>query len=149
MAAGDTIRALDWPVALQVKEDADADNIGTTFLQGAVACSGTFIANTAGKCKITVWALANADLANDIVSISFSLYQGTNDSGTIVAGPANERAARIVCMQALGSASGQYSEIITGLTAGATHFARTMHASASGTAGSDVVNRMIIVEPVQ
>lgn len=149
--AGQIIRALDFTAPQQTDEGTDINNIAdTTFVAGSTACSITFVAPTSGKVEIAIYCRANADSATNLLQVSFEVRE-TDASGTVVlAASAN----RVINLQLSSTAplsganlSGWYAYQVTGLTAGATYYAQTMH-QVGGGSDIDIVHRKISMIPL-
>lgn len=140
--AGQIIRALDFPPAVDVLETTTiADISSTTYAAGATQCSTTFTANTAGKALFNVWSRMQGD-GTFRVFLSIELREN-NVSGAIIKAPVDTEAVQ---GSTVGIVSYALSILQTGLTPGGTYFIRTMHKVAGGTT-SDIFTRRITVTP--
>lgn len=139
---GAFVRAVDFPAAVEVTETTTiADISSTSYSAGSVQCSTTFTANSAGKALIQLWTRMQGD-GTFRVFVGIELREGSV-SGTIVRSPSDTEA-----VQGITAATTSYAIpiLVSGLTAGATYFVRTMHKVAGGTT-SDIFTRKILVTP--
>lgn len=148
LLAGTTITALDTPESVEYTEPANEDNIGTAFSAGTTECGGTFTAPTTGRVWVNVYGQVNSDSGVDVISVSFQVYLGSSSAGVLVQDAADTLAARILHnASSTNSATGQVRLMVSGLTAGSTYYVRTMHRAGSAGSNSDVVHRIISIEP--
>lgn len=144
LTAGDTVRALDFPAVAFDDEGADESNVSSTsFTAGSTVCSDTCIVGTTGKLRIDLYALLRGDGTNQLF-VSFELYEGSDETGTLVLGATESRSVRIQSSDLDDKSTFWIEE---GLTVGATHFVRTMHRVNGGTT-ADVLHRRVALSPV-
>lgn len=147
--AGDAISTTWWPEAVTVLEDTDQlDITSTSATAGSPACSTTFVAPSSGRVGVAVAAEMRESAPGSRLFVGYELYEGTSAAGTL------KQAYRV---QFGVSTSGDTtaSEFMThgnmtmveGLTAGATHFIRTMHQTEGG-ATNDIGHRRLVVIPL-
>jgi len=146
-AAGDRIQALDFPATQSDTEDTDQTNITTTAAAGSPTCDVTFTAPTSGKVLVHVGGVGQDNGANNSVIIEPEVRED-DAAGAIVAATGTESRQLILrCNTSTTPASGTRTSLVSGLTAGSTYYAQTMHFSDAGTT-ADVLSRSIIVQPL-
>ncbi len=142
IAPGSPIRAADFPPAVEVIETTTiADISSTSYAAGSPQCSVTFTAATSGRAKVDFWSRMQGD-GTFRVFVAIEVRE-TNVSGAVVEAASDTEALQGVTV---GPTSYAGFMLLSGLTAGATYFVRTMHKVAGGTT-SDVFTRRIIVTP--
>lgn len=146
--AGDEISKDWWPPAVQAEDQTDFDNItNTSFAAGTPACSVTFTAPSTGRVAVCIQGGIDQDSASDRAFISYEVRED-DASGAVV------RSARTGF--GVGSTGAPGSDelvqgnmtMVEGLTAGATYYAQTMHATEGATNTNDITFRRIIVFPL-
>lgn len=147
--AGDEVSLGAWPESVTVTENTDLLNLSNTvFAAGSPECSVTFMAPASGRVGVCVAAEMREQDATNRLQVAFELYEGSTSGGTL------KQAARVqfgVSTSGDGTA-GEFQihgnmVMIDGLTAGVTHFVRTMHMVAGGTL-NDIGHRRLVVIPL-
>lgn len=145
LAAGTRILAADWPDAADAADSTDFLNItNTSYSSGPPEVGTTFVAPTSGRVLVGVGGQFRGP---DRIVIAPQIFLGTSSAGTLVL-PANLTERALV-----GPTSGQSSAwsrftLLDGLTAGATHYARTLHRCIDGIGAADIFDREITIVPV-
>jgi hypothetical protein len=144
LSAGTTVLAQDTPPTVQADEPTDLTGLsGTSYAAGTPECGTTFIAPTTGRIKVHVYGRLGSNGTNRTY-LSVQVYEGTDDSGVIVQDGDDNNS---VSEQGSVSFQGKGMDVVvSGLTPGATHFARTVHRVSGGSDGA-VYHRRIIVAP--
>lgn len=146
--AGDEITRDHWPPSMVARNTTAIDDISnTSFEPGASEVSVIFVAPYSGRVAVCVQGGIDQDSAGNRVFITYEMYLGVSEAGTLVqaakeangissnGGPASND---LIC----GNMS-----MVSGLTPGAEYFARMMHRTEGG-ATNDVTFRELIVFPV-
>lgn len=147
--AGQVLTADDlnnaFPATVEDDEAANETNVSsTTFTAGATECSLTFTAPTSGQVLVTIHGALRADSGTDHIILSFEVRED-GSAGTVVFA-ANDENAVSNNLSASLIVRGSTSKLVSGLTAGGTYYAQTMHRVTAGSTG-DVLHRRIIVQP--
>lgn len=147
LLAGTRVLAEDTPPCQYATDSTAQTDISTTTSEGSPAVSVTFVAPTTGRVHVTVGGGGNASSGAARAFFEPEIYLGTDSSGTQVIGP------NAITLRGFGTSPGatttQYGSrrtMVTGLTPGATYFARVMIRRSGGTS-ADVAVREISVEP--
>lgn len=148
--AGQPIQQTDFPAAVYAFVEANETDItATTFVAGANPCNTTFVAGVTGNAMIVVTGVMRSSASAtpaDHIRLSFELYEGTDETGTLIVSATYSRSAISIEEPQVHGASTVH--LATGLTPGATHFVRTMHRTATGDGTCDIVERAIMAWPV-
>ncbi|WP_394425551.1 hypothetical protein [Streptomyces sp. SGAir0957] len=151
LTAGSRVNALDAPPTVYVQDTTAQTNIASTsYSVGSPEVGVTFTAPTTGRVCIKVGASMRNDAANsDRVAVTVEVFLGTSGSGTQVVAPTVFRG-----VASPGTASpGDYATygnetMVTGLTPGATYYARCMHIKyGSGGTTVDLAMRDLLIKP--
>lgn len=143
LLAGTTILAQDTPETVDADVSDNELNISSTsYIAGAVECSTTFTAPTTGRVIVHVYGQVSGDGTHTIM-VSFEVYEGSDSTGTLKQSASDNQAVRTADTIRHG---GDIHKMVSGLTPGVTHFARTMHRVTGGTT-MDVFHRRITIEP--
>lgn len=150
IAAGTTVRALDFPPTVAATDNTSLANLSsTTYAAGTPEVGVTFVAPTTGRVVTTIGAgVRNNSATSDRVFVTVQVFRGSNSSGTEVLAPS-------VTYYGVASAAGattadyQYlsrSQLLDGLTPGTTYYARVMH-TVTGGSTCDLNTRTVLVQP--
>lgn len=143
--AGQIIRALDFTQSMEAWDTTDITGISSTsYIAGSPEVGTAFIAPTSGRVVVLINGRIESDTGGgDRIFLSFELYEGSDSSGTqVLAG--DDDSACVTGSTATGEGQSA-SKLVTGLTPGATYFARTVHRVGAGNA--TVRLRRIVVSP--
>lgn len=143
---GAPISATDFPPAVWASDTTANSNISSTsYIAGTPTVSVTFTAPTSGAVLLSVGVAASDNGGTNRVHLSPEV-RVTDVSGAVVL--AADVTNRGVGTPGEASANTHRSRttLLTGLTAGGTYFARTMHKVSGGTT-ADISVREIVVTP--
>jgi hypothetical protein len=150
LLAGSTIKGLDTPPTVDAFDNTSIANLtNTTYAEGTPEVGTTFIAPTTGRVSCTIGGgLRNNAATSDRVFLSPQIFLGTDDTGSEFLAPS---VARYGCGSSGGSTTEDYQyldreSLITGLTPGATYYARVMHVVTGGNT-CDIAARSILIKP--
>lgn len=153
LSAGTEILALDFPPAVWDYNTTQIDNWSTTtYGPGSPIVSVTFMAPSSGRVLVIVGGGLGNSASSRRIFIAAQVFEGTSASGTEVMSPTVR--GHGITSENSSSAFHYHSRetILSGLTPGATYYARTMHAVATtadaGTVTADIAVRQIIVAPI-
>ena len=147
ITAGSTVKAQDFPPSQTSLDTTIQDDVSSTsYIAGSPELGVTFEGPTSGKVVVIVSAGART-AADQVVLVSFQIFED-NSSGTEIVAPSADQAFRVYSSNAGKYASGSYTTMVTGLTAGQTYYARTMHRVDGGSTNNDIRHREISVYPV-
>lgn len=146
--AGTTILAMDTPPVEQAEDGTDNDNVSSTvYIAGTPEVGTTFIAPTTGRVRVDLYLLADTDSTTNRIFLSCEVYLGTSAAGTSVAsGDDTSAAVHDTTGSSVGTSRPGW-RFVSGLTAGATHYVRTVHRVTAG-AVSDISHRSVMVTPL-
>ncbi len=133
--AGDIILAADFPAAVSDTQDTSGTTTSTTYtatLTGGVACGVVFVAPTSGR----VTVLNSSRIINNGANATYCGFSlrtgGTIGSGTVVMAEGDNRA--IGHEQATNTLDRMtVSQLVTGLTPGATYNVQQLFRAVAGT----------------
>jgi len=154
--AGARIRATDRPAAVQAEDQSSVANItSTSFITGTPVVETTFTAPPSGTVLVFVGGGTRDNSgAGNKVSLDYEIYQGTSAAGTLKKS-ANEQLSGYIGQSGLiGGTAGtgldfhyfSRGTLVTGLTAGATHYARLLYKVNAGNT-CDISDRQLIIIP--
>lgn len=140
---------VDWPDTVSSFDNTSNNNqTSTSFTVGTPTVDLTFVAGTTGRALISIALSSRDNSSTNRVISTFELYQGTSTSGTSVISSSGST-LEYECTSA-GQASGfQYitrTTLVTGLTPGATYYARQLF-KVTGGSTADVAMRELTVRP--
>lgn len=142
---GAVISADDFPSAAWAQDSTANDNISSTsYIAGTPSVSCTFVAPTSGSVLLSV-GVAGSDSAGNRIHLSPEVRL-TNVSGSVVVSADVTERGVGTPSSATANTHRSRTTLLTGLTAGQTYFARTMHKVSGGTT-ADIAVREIIVTP--
>lgn len=146
--AGDEIEAGWWPPAMTVREGTDQlDVTSVTFIAGSPECGVTFVAPLTGRVAVCVQASIDQESAGNRGFVSFEVYEGTSAAGTL-----RQAAREQYGVSSAGNAASEEQcwgsmAMVSNLTAGATHYVRTVHRVDAGNQ-NDFRFRALVVFPL-
>lgn len=152
MAAGDRIRAGDFPQAAHLDDPTDILAFGNTaYAQGTPVCGVTFTVPTSGKIRVDWKSRFENNTAGQRTVVSIEVATGaTIGSGTVVSGGDDDSALETSQSATITTSETRMQcstyRIIPGLTAGATYNAYVVHKVFGGT--GDIFSRGISVQPM-
>lgn len=147
LLAGSTVQDIDTPVAVADDDDTDFNDIsGTTYAAGTPELGVQFVGPTSGRVLVLVHMLGDTDNTTNRLFLSSEVYEGTDATGTLMASASDQEAAGLSTVSTLSLPSSAW-RVVSGLTPGATHYARTMHRVSAG-AVADLSHRKIAVIPL-
>jgi hypothetical protein len=147
--AGSLIRAADWPVSVSATDGTSIANMSgvTTYTAGSPVVDVTFVAPTSGRVLITVTLGARDNGGTNQIFLAPEVYLGTSAAGTLVLSTTSTLPTEArVPGEADDFMYVSRTCLLSGLTAGSTYYARTMHKTSGGTT-ADIARREIAVRP--
>lgn len=146
-AAGQIIRAADFPDAVSNEQNADETGFSnTTYGGGSNTCGVAFVAPTSGRVQVPFYAYFEANGAQEVY-ISVALRAGgVVGSGSVVDAATDTRA--LVAQSAADDRSAGAYRYFSGLTPGDTYNVRVEHRVDSGGGTGDIFNRTVMVIPL-
>lgn len=144
--AGDAILAEDFGTPVEDNENTSGTTGSSTFtatLTGGTACEAVFVAPTSGRVLIINTARCSNSGANASTCAYAMGTGGTPGTNTTVAA-STTRAARVTGTSPVVSS---FSDLVTGLTAGATYWAQQQFAVSGGTGTFDMKSLIVIPLP--
>lgn len=146
---GSKVKASWWTQTMTDVDQTAINNItSTTFITGSPTVELTFVAPESGKVLITISSGARDNGGTNRIVCAPELYLGTDASGTAVFTTATSTIDKELT-SAGQVANFQYvsrTMLQTGLTAGATYYARLLYKVNAGTT-ADLNMRELIVRP--
>lgn len=149
LAAGTTIRALDWPPSQTASQTTAQTNISsTTYVAPTNACEVTFIAPTSGRVKVIVGAGSRDDTNDNRVFVSPEIRE-TNVSGQVILSPSLTAHGYGGLTVASTYVHWSRVTIVEGLTPGQQYFARIMiRAETTTSSSADLEQKDLTIIPV-
>lgn len=89
--AGQIIRALDFPEAVEIRQAGTDSVTWTSFTETDPSCEGTFIAGTSGRVKFDLFVRISAGTSGDYIESSIEVRED-DAAGTIVYTPTEQDA---------------------------------------------------------
>lgn len=125
-----------------------ADISSGSLAAGSPACDVTFIAPPSGKVLVTVGANLRDQSTSTRATVQFEI-RNTNSSGAVFLAASVYRGV-VTFGQSTGGDYAGFSRTtgVSGLTAGNTYYARTLHGRVGSGTTVDIAGREIIVQPV-
>jgi hypothetical protein len=145
--AGSKLKALDFPPTAYAQETSTFTVTDVTFTTGGhPIVSLTFTANTFGKILLTVGGCGRGESAGTRVEVAAQIFLGSDATGTeVLAATALGRG--VIFPEDTEFSCMSRTTRLTGLTPGATYFARIQHRKLGGTTG-DLTTRELCVAPL-
>lgn len=134
-----------------VQDEATTDETVTaSYAAGTEICGVSFVAPPSGKVIISVSGFIRTSVVGNQVFLSYEVRQGSTIGSGTVQQAASDTYAVVNSLAVVASGpselGGSHRRMVSGLTAGSSYNARTMH---RGTATNGGVNhRVLLVEPV-
>jgi hypothetical protein len=143
---GASISAADFPVAKWASDATSNANItSTTFIAGTPSVETTFVAPTSGAVLLSVGLGASDNGGTNRVHIAPEIRVGSVAGAVVLAADVTTRGAGTPG-EASANAHRSRTTLLTGLTAGTTYYARTLHKVSGGTT-ADIGVREIVITP--
>lgn len=144
---GAPISATDRPASVWASDTTANQNISsTTFIAGSPSVEVTFTAPTSGVVLLSVGVAGCDNGGTNRVHLAPEVRVGTVAGSVVLAADVTGRGVGIPG-EASANVHRSRTTILTGLTAGATYYGRTMH-KVSGGSSADIAVREITVTPV-
>jgi hypothetical protein len=142
---GAPIAAADRPASAWASDSTANSNINSTFAAGTPSVELTFVAPTSGAVLLSVGGAGADNGGTNRIFIAPEVRVG-NVSGSVFLA-ANEATRGVgIPGEASSNVHRSRTTLLTGLTAGTTYYARTMHRASGGTT-ADIGVREVIVVP--
>lgn len=147
LAAGTTVRALDFPPTASASDGTLITNISsTTYITGTPEVATTFMAPTSGRVMLWVSALGRDDTADQQVYVTVEVYEGTDATGTQILSPSALARGVSTMGEASNPMGHDRASLLSGLEAGTTYYARVVYRVLGGTT-ADIFYRGLIISP--
>lgn len=144
---GATIKSQDFPAAVYQQDTTTLTDVSnTTYATGSPVVDVTFTAPTSGR----VWLLIGAgmsDSGGNRPFVSAEVYEGVDATGTLILAADDITHGVVGVNTATRGLNISRATNVTGLTVGATHYARLVHRVTGGTT-IDIDQRDITVIPL-
>lgn len=144
--AGDVIRALDFPEAVEIRQ-ASTDTVDwTSFAETDPSCEGTFVAGTSGRARIDMFVRISVGSTGDYIETSVEVRED-DSSGTVVHSPTEQEEGIDYAPSVTVNQNADGWVYLSGLTAGQTYFVQLQHKVGSGDSVS-MLEQVALVVPL-
>lgn len=143
---GAEIQAADFPPAVWASDNTSNANISsTTYIAGTPSVELTFVAPTSGAVLLSVGVGGSDNGGTNRIHVSPEVRVGSVAGAVVLAADVTNRGVGTPG-EAAQNTHRSRTTLLTGLTAGTTYYARTMHKVSGGTT-ADISVREIVVVP--
>lgn len=143
---GAPISATDRPASVWASDTTANQNISsTTFIAGSPSVEVTFVAPTSGAVLISVGCAGADNGGTNRIHVAPEVRLGSVSGSVVLSADVTTRGVGLPG-EASANVHRSRTTLLTGLTAGSTYYARTMH-KVSGGSSADIAVREITVTP--